>query len=95
MSASIAAASGPLSFHWKDSNDVFEESARHGRGGVLNYHPLVVKARQEGKRAHDALRAYVTEGIQTPIRLVDGTLVGTRRLHDTMLELGPSATSCR
>ncbi|OGK84091.1 MAG: arsenite oxidase large subunit [Candidatus Rokubacteria bacterium GWA2_70_23] len=76
-------------FDWKDSNDVFEEAARHGRGGVLNYHPLVVKAKQDGKRAHDLLREYGTEGIQTPIRMVGGKLVGTQRLHDTTLQLGP------
>ena len=75
-------------FDWKDSNDIFEESARFGRGGVLNYHPLVVKARREGKRAHDLLRQYGTEGIQTPIRTVGGALVGTKRLHDSTLHLG-------
>ena len=76
-------------FDWKDGNDVFEEAARHGRGGVLNYHPLVVKAKQDGKRSHDLLREYGTEGIQTPVRMVEGKLVGTQRLHDPTIKLGP------
>jgi arsenite oxidase large subunit len=28
-------------YDWKDSNDVFEQAARSGRKGILNYHPLV------------------------------------------------------
>jgi arsenite oxidase large subunit len=87
--AGFAKKMGFKGFDWRDSNEVFEEAARFGRGGVLNYHPLVVKAKQERKRAHDLLRAYGTEGIQTPIRMVDGKLVGTKRLHDSALLLGP------
>ena len=69
-------------YDWKNSNDIFEESARFGRGGVLNYHPLVVKAQQENIPAQELLRKYGTEGIQTPIRVRGGELVGTKRLHD-------------
>jgi len=87
--AGFARKMGFKGFDWQDSNEIFEESARFGRGGVLNYHPLVVKARQEGKRAYDLLREYGTEGIQTPIRMVGGKLVGTKRLHDSTLRLGP------
>ncbi len=76
-------------YDWKDSNEVFEESSRASRGGVLDYHALVVQAREQGRRAHDLLRDLGTTGIQTPIRLVDGELVGTQRLHDSTLELGP------
>jgi arsenite oxidase large subunit len=86
--AGFAKKMGFQGFDWKDSNQLFEEAARFGRGGVLNYHPLVVKAKQEGKRGHDLLREYGTEGIQTPIRMVGGQLVGTKRLHDSTLELG-------
>ncbi len=75
-------------YDWKDSNEVFEEAARFGRNGVLNYHPLVVKAKAEGKRAHEAVRALGTEGIQTPIRMRDGKLVGTSRLHDPANDWG-------
>jgi hypothetical protein len=39
-------------------------------------------------RSHDLLGAYGTEGIQTPIRMVGGKLVGTKRLHDSTLQLG-------
>ncbi len=69
-------------YDWKDSNDIFEEAARFGRGGVLNYHPLVMEAKKKGVKAQEMLRAMGTTGIQTPIRVRDGKLVGTLRLHD-------------
>ncbi|MEM7317378.1 MAG: molybdopterin-dependent oxidoreductase, partial [Planctomycetota bacterium] len=55
-------------YDWKDSNDVFEQAARFGRKGILNYHPLVYYADKCGKRGHDLLREMGTHGIQTPIR---------------------------
>jgi len=70
------------SYAWKDSNDVFEEGARFSRGGVLNYHPLAMAAKAKGVKAQELLRTYGTTGIQTPIRVIDGKLVGTQRLHD-------------
>ena len=76
-------------YDWNEANDVFEEAARFSRGGILNYHPLVVVARREGKKGHEKLRELGTTGIQCPIRLVNGELVGTKRLHDSTLELGP------
>ena len=88
IAAGFAKKMGFEGFDWKDSNAVFEEAARFGRGGVLNYHPLVYKAKLEGKRGHDLLREYGTTGIQTPIRLEDGKLVGTKRLHDPEAPLG-------
>ena len=75
-------------FDWNESNDVFEEAARFSRGGVLNYYALAVHARREGKKAHEKLREYGTTGIQTPIRVVDGDLVGTARLHDPSNDWG-------
>ena len=69
-------------YDWKSSNDVFEESSRFSRGGVLSYHVLVTEAKKQGKKGHELLRTLGTEGIQTPIRLVDGKMVGTKRLHD-------------
>jgi arsenite oxidase large subunit len=75
-------------YRWKDSNDIFEEAARFGRGDVLNYAPLVVKAKQQGMRGHELLRTLGTEGIQTPVRLKDGQLVGTKRLHDPANDWG-------
>jgi arsenite oxidase large subunit len=70
------------SYAWKDSNDVFEEAARFSRGGVLNYHPLANMAKEKGVKAQELLRTMGTTGIQTPIRVRDGKLVGTQRLHD-------------
>lgn len=70
------------SYHWKTSNDVFEEAARFGRGSVLNYQPLVAKAQEMGVKGHELLRTMGTTGIQTPIRVREGKLVGTQRLHD-------------
>ena len=75
-------------FNWETSNDVFEEAARFSRGGLLDYYPLVWKSRKEGVKSHEALAKLGTSGIQTPIRLEDDKLVGTRRLHDPELKLG-------
>lgn len=55
-------------YDWNESNDVFEQAARAGRGGVLNYHPLVLYAQRLGIKAHDLLRQMGTRGIQTPVR---------------------------
>ncbi|MBI4273715.1 MAG: arsenate reductase (azurin) large subunit [Rhizobiales bacterium] len=79
---------GFTGYDWKTSNDVFEEAARFGRNGVLNYHPLVVKAKETGTKGHDLLRTYGTTGIQTPIRVRDGKLIGTKRLHDPVNDWG-------
>ncbi len=55
-------------YDWKDSNDVFEQAARFGRKGILNYQPLVTYAKQLGVSGHELLRRLGTTGIQTPIR---------------------------
>ncbi len=75
-------------YDWKNSNDVFEEAARFSRGSVLNYHPLVQKAKALNIPAHELLRSYGTTGIQTPIRVRNGQLVGTVRLHDPANDWG-------
>jgi len=75
-------------FDWEDDSAVFEEAARFSRGGHRDYNVLVWRAKQLGMRGHDLLRTLGTEGIQTPIRWVNGEMVGTVRLHDTTLELG-------
>ncbi len=87
--AGFARRIGFEGYDWQDSNDVFEEAAMFSRNGMLNCDPLTVKARQEGKDGHEKLREFGTTGIQTPIRVVDGELVGTQRLHDSSLKLGP------
>lgn len=81
------------SYNWQSSNDVFEEAARFGRGGVLNYQPLVVKAKEMGVKGHELLRTLGTTGIQTPIRVRDGELVGTQRLHDPQNDWGEMESS--
>jgi len=83
----IARRMGFDGYDWNESNDVFEEAARFTRGGVLNYHPLVKMAKRTGKKGHELLREYGTTGIQGPIRLEDGKLVGTKRAHDSTLKL--------
>ncbi|HEY3365078.1 MAG TPA: molybdopterin-dependent oxidoreductase [Symbiobacteriaceae bacterium] len=86
--AKFAKAMGFEGYDWKTSADVFDEAARVSRGGVLDYYPLVWLAKQQGKKGHEALRELGTTGIQTPIRYVDGKLVGTKRLHDPQAQLG-------
>ncbi|MEW6514620.1 MAG: arsenate reductase (azurin) large subunit [Pseudomonadota bacterium] len=76
------------SYNWKSSNDVFEEAARFGRGGVLNYEPLVKTAQKKGMKGHELLRSLGTTGIQTPVRIINGQMVGTKRLHDPTNEWG-------
>ncbi|MEM8681101.1 MAG: molybdopterin dinucleotide binding domain-containing protein, partial [Planctomycetota bacterium] len=66
--AQFAQKMGFKDYDWKDSNDVFEQAARFGRKGMLNYHPLVDYAKRVGKRGHELLRELGTHGIQTPIR---------------------------
>jgi len=85
--AQVAKKMGFKGYDWKDSNDIFEEAARFTRGSRKNYHPLVKLAKKQGKRGHELLREYGTEGIQGPIRLENGELVGTKRLHDSTLKL--------
>ena len=75
-------------FDWETSNDVFEEAARFSRGGVLDYGVLAWQAKQEGKTGLEKLAELGTTGIQTPVRLENGEMVGTKRLHDSTLVLG-------
>ncbi len=75
-------------YDWKDSNEIFEESSRFSRGNVLSYHALVSAAKKQKMRAHDFLAKLGTEGIQTPIRVKGGKLVGTKRLHDPSNDWG-------
>ncbi len=86
--AQFAKKMGFEGYDWKDSNDVFEEASRFSRTGVLSYYALVQEAKRQGKRGHDLLREYGTEGIQTPIRVRDGKMVGTKRLHDPANDWG-------
>lgn len=84
-------------FDWPDSNAIFEEAARYTRGSRKDYYPLVWKAKRDGLRGHEALRTHGTKGLQCPLRFEDGTLVETKRLHDSTLALptpqGPTVHS--
>ena len=48
-----------------------------------------MESEAEGKTGLEKLAELGTQGIQTPIRMADGEMVGTKRLHDSTLELGP------
>ena len=90
--AQVAQRLGFEGFDWKNSNEVFEELARFNRGNRRNFQPLVMFAKRAGKTGHQALRELGTTGIQAPIRIENGKLVGTQRLHDSTyqhLETGP------
>ena len=80
--AQVAQRMGFDGFDWKDSNEIFEEAAERSKGGVHDYAALVEMARSQGRRAHDLLRELGTTGIQCPIKLEDGALVGTVRIHE-------------
>lgn len=77
----VASRMGFHGFGWSDSNAVFEEAAERSRGTVHDYAALVELARAQGKRGHELLRELGTTGIQCPIKLTNGRLEGTTRLH--------------
>ena len=80
--AQVAQRMGYEGFDWKDSNEIFEEAAERSKGGVHDYSALVEMARAQGIPAHDLLRNMGTTGIQCPIKLENGELVGTVRIHE-------------
>ena len=84
----LAQRMGFEGFDWKNSNEVAEESARSSRGNRKDYNMIKVAAKREGKTLHQKLAEFGTEGIQGPVMMMDdGTLVGTKRLHDTTRKL--------
>lgn len=87
--AQFAKHMGYQGFDWEDTNEIFEEAARHSKGHRTDYNALVWEAKQRGIRGHELLREYGTTGIQCPIRWESGELVGTVRLHDETLQLPP------
>ncbi|MBT3535633.1 MAG: arsenite oxidase large subunit, partial [Rhodospirillaceae bacterium] len=68
---------------------------RFSRGSRKDFNMIKVAARREGKTLHQKLGEFGTNGIQGPVFMKDdGTLVGTKRLHDTtrkLPETGPAA----
>ncbi|MDA1349167.1 MAG: arsenate reductase (azurin) large subunit, partial [Chloroflexi bacterium] len=79
--AQIGKRMGFDGFDWPDSNAVFEEASERSKGTVHDYAALVELARSQGKRGHDLLTELGTTGIQCPIKLEGGQMVGTVRLH--------------
>lgn len=88
IAARFARKMGYSGFDWKDSNEVFEDAAFYNKGRITSYVALVEYAKKHGKTGHEQLRELGTTGIQGPVRWEDGKLVGTKRLHDSTLELG-------
>ncbi|MCF6236419.1 MAG: arsenate reductase (azurin) large subunit [Gammaproteobacteria bacterium] len=74
-------------YDWKNSNDVAEEMSRFSRKGRKAFHMVKVAAHKEGKTLHEKMRELGTDGIQGPTfyNYDNGTLHGTKRLHDTTL----------
>lgn len=85
--AQLAKKMGFDGFDWKDANDVAEEAARFTRGSRKDFNMVKVVAKREGKTLHQKMREFGTDGIQGPVLLIDGKLVGTKRLHDTTRKL--------
>ncbi len=69
-------------YDWKDSNDVFEESCRFSRGSRKDFNAIRVMAKREGMTGHAYIGSYGTRGLQTPLLIIDGKIVETKRLHD-------------
>jgi arsenite oxidase large subunit len=80
----VAQRMGFDGFDWQDTNEIFEEAAPKSSGGRRDYAALVEKAQAEGVRGHDLLATYGTQGLQTPLKLENGELVGTVRLHEDL-----------
>ncbi len=88
----VAQRMGFDGFDWPDASAVFEESGPRA-SGRKDYSQLVEKALADGERAHDVLRDLGTTGIQTPVRVEGGELVGTVRLHEDLVFKGPNGKS--
>jgi len=79
--AEVGQKMGFEGFDWPDSNAIFEEASVKSSGGRRDFAALVELAKAQDKRGHDLLREMGTQGIQTPLKLENGELVGTPRLH--------------
>ena len=95
--AQLARKMGFEGFDWNNSNDVLEEGARFSRGSRKDFFMVKVAAQKEGKTLHQKLGEFGTDGIQGPVMMLDdGSLVGTKRLHDTTRSLpadGPAGAN--
>lgn len=95
--AQLSKKMGFEGFDWNNSNDVLEEGARFSRGSRKDFFMVKVAAHKEGKTLHAKLGEFGTNGIQGPVMMLDdGSLVGTKRLHDTTRTLpaeGPAGAN--
>ncbi len=93
----LATRMGFKGYDWKNSNEVAEEAARFTRGSRKDFNMVLVAARREGKTLHQKFQEMGTNGIQGPVYMEDdGTLVGTKRLHDIARKLpatGPAGAN--
>ncbi len=80
--AMFAKKMGFEGYEWKDSNDVFEESARFSRGSRKDYQVIRTLAQRKGMKAHEFLRSFGTTGLQAPLLLDGDKIIETKRLHD-------------
>lgn len=88
--AQLSKKMGFEGFDWQNSNDVLEEGARYSRGSRKDFNMVKVAAHREGKTLHEKLGEFGTNGIQGPVLMrADGTLEGTKRLHDVNRKLPP------
>ncbi len=82
IAAMFAKKMGFEGYDWKDSNDVFEESARFSRGSRKDYQVIRTMAQRRGMKSHDFLRTFGTDGLQAPLLLDGDKIIETKRLHD-------------
>ncbi len=86
--AQLAKKMGFEGFDWENSNDVLEEGARHSHGSRKDFNMVLVAAKRESKTLHEKFGEFGSNGIQGPVLMkADGTLEGTKRLHDVNREL--------
>ncbi len=93
----LAQRMGFEGYDWKNSNEVMEEAVRFTRGSRKDFNMVKIAAHREGKTLHAKLREFGTNGIQAPVFMeADGTLIETKRLHDTtrkLPETGPQGAN--
>jgi len=93
--AQVAKKMGYEGWDYEESNDLFEEAAKKSKGGNYDFFHVVEEARKAGKKGHEFLREMSTTGIQLPARIVDGKMVGTKRLHDETFPEAEKSTASK
>ena len=72
---------GLRGFDWADSAELFETRVRAVNGWPTRLRGPGREGRADGISGHDLLRQFGTQGLQTPLKLENGELVETARLH--------------